>query len=40
MLTTEQLQRSVSIICKVIGQMPCFHICEEYVAHRFREYGD
>lgn len=33
--TTEQLQQSVSVICKVIGQIPCFHIYEEYVANRF-----
>lgn len=30
-----QLQESVSVICKVIGQIPCFHIYERYVAHRF-----
>lgn len=33
--TTEQLEQSVSVICKVIGQIPAFHIYEEYVAHRF-----
>src|SRR5438046_647971 len=33
--TTEQLQQSVHVICKVIGQIPCFHLYEEYVAHRF-----
>jgi hypothetical protein len=33
--TTEQLEQFVSIICKVIGQIPAFHIYEEYVAHRF-----
>src|SRR2546425_919301 len=34
--TTEQLQRAVSVICKVIGQIPCFHIYEEYIARRFQ----
>lgn len=33
--TTEQLQQSIHVICKVIGQIPCFHIYEEFVAHRF-----
>lgn len=33
--TTEQLQEMVSVICKVIGQIPCFHIYEDYVAERF-----
>ena len=33
--TTEQLQQSIHVICKVIGQIPCFHLYEEYVAHRF-----
>ena len=33
--TTEQLQRAVNRICKVIGQIPCFHIYEDYVARRF-----
>jgi hypothetical protein len=33
--TTEQLQQSTQIICKVIGQISCFHICEEFVLHRF-----
>ena len=32
--TTEQLQRAVNRICKVIGQIPCFHIYEEYIANR------
>jgi len=32
--TTEQLQQSIHVICKVIGQMPCFHLYDEYVAHR------
>ena len=33
--TTEQLQQSIHVICKVIGQIPCFHLYEYYVAHRF-----
>lgn len=33
--TTEQLQQSIHVICKVIGQIPCFHFYEEYVAPRF-----
>jgi len=33
--TTKQLQLSISVICKVIGQIPCFHIYEKHVAHRF-----
>lgn len=32
---TEQLQQSVGVICKVIGQIPAFHVYEEYVSHRF-----
>ena len=31
----EQLQQSIHVICKIIGQIPCFHLYEEYVAHRF-----
>lgn len=33
--TTEQLQEAVSVISKVIGQIPCFHIYDVYVAQRF-----
>jgi len=33
--TREQLEQAVSVICKVIGQIPCFHIYEEYIARRF-----
>lgn len=33
--STEQLQKSINIICKVIAQIPCFHLYEEYVANRF-----
>src|SRR6266567_8685117 len=33
--TSEDLQKSIHVICKVIGQIPCFHLYEEYVAHRF-----
>jgi hypothetical protein len=33
--TTEQLQESIHAICKVIGQIPCFHLYEEHVARRF-----
>lgn len=33
--TTEQLQRTVRVICKVIGQIPCFQIYEDYIARRF-----
>jgi hypothetical protein len=33
--SSEQLQQSISVICKVIGQIPCFHLYEENVAHRF-----
>jgi hypothetical protein len=33
--TSEELQRSIRVVCKVIGQIPCFHLYEEYVAHRF-----
>lgn len=32
--TIEQLQQSVGVICKVIGQIPAFHICEDFVSHR------
>ena len=35
MPTTEQLQQSIHVICKVIGQIPCFHLYEEFVANRF-----
>ncbi len=31
----EQLQLAVTAIVKVIGQIPCFHVYEEYVASRF-----
>jgi hypothetical protein len=33
--TTEQREQSIHVICKFIGQIPCFHLCEECVAHRF-----
>src|SRR5712692_2505669 len=33
--TTQQLRRAASVICKVIGQIPCFHVYEEYIARRF-----
>jgi hypothetical protein len=33
--TTEQLQQSIHVICKVIGQIPCFHLYEKFVAGRF-----
>lgn len=33
--TTEHLRKSIHVICKVIGQIPCFHLYEEHVAHRF-----
>jgi hypothetical protein len=33
--TAKQLQRAVNRICKVIGQIPCFYIYENYVARRF-----
>jgi len=33
--TTQDLQESIRVICKVIGQIPCFHLYEEYIAHRF-----
>jgi len=33
--TSEQLQQSIGVICKVIGQIPCFHVYEENVAQRF-----
>ncbi len=32
---TEQLQQTIGVICKVIGQIPCFHVYEENIAHRF-----
>ncbi len=35
MPTREQLQQSIHIICKTIGQIPCFHLYEEFVANRF-----
>ncbi len=31
----ETLHSSVGAICKVIGQLPCFHIFEKYIAQRF-----
>jgi hypothetical protein len=33
--TTEQLQRAVGVICKVIGQIPYYHIYEHSLAHVF-----
>ncbi len=33
--TKEQLQRMVPVVCKLVGQIPCFHVFEEYVAQRF-----
>jgi len=33
--TTEQLEQWVSMICKVIAQLPAFHIYEEHVSQRF-----
>jgi hypothetical protein len=33
--TTEQLHAVTHAICKVIAQIPCFHLFEAYVAHRF-----
>ena len=33
--TPKQVEDGVSRICKVIGQIPCFHVYEEYVANRF-----
>lgn len=33
--TNEQLQKAVGAICKVIAQIPCFHVYEEYIARRF-----
>jgi hypothetical protein len=33
--STEQLQQSIHVICKVIGQIPCFHLFEYFVARRF-----
>lgn len=33
--TAEQLEQSLHIVCKVISQIPCFHIYEDYVAQRF-----
>jgi hypothetical protein len=29
--TTEQLEQSASVISKVIGQIPAFHLYEEYL---------
>lgn len=34
-LPNEQLQLAVTSVVKVIGQIPCFHVYEEYVAGRF-----
>lgn len=31
----EQLQKMVPIVCKVVAQMPCFHVYEDFVARRF-----
>jgi hypothetical protein len=33
--TTDQLQQSIHVICKVIGQIPCFQLYEKYVTQRF-----
>ena len=33
--TAEQLQAVTHAICKVIAQIPCFHIFEDYIAQRF-----
>jgi hypothetical protein len=33
--TPEQLQQMVRVVCKVIGQIPCFHVYEDYIANRF-----
>jgi hypothetical protein len=33
--TPEELQKAVSVICKVIGQMTCFHFYELHVPKRF-----
>ena|SRR5260370_34243010 len=33
--TKEELQQAVSVICKVVCQMPCFHIYEEHITRRF-----
>ncbi len=33
--STEELQRAVGVICKVIGQIPYFHIFENSLAQRF-----
>jgi hypothetical protein len=33
--TAEQLHQSIGIICKVIGQIPAFHVYEQYVSSRF-----
>jgi len=33
--TTEQLKQEVGVICKVIAQIPCFFIYEEYIVKRF-----
>jgi hypothetical protein len=29
--TMEQLQRTVGVVCKVIGQIPCYHIYEDWI---------
>jgi hypothetical protein len=36
MLTNEQLESGLSRICKVICQIPCFHIFEKWIADRFK----
>ena len=33
--TQNQLLQSIHVICKVIAQIPCFHLYEEYVAQKF-----
>jgi hypothetical protein len=35
--TSEQLERAVGVLCKVIGQIPCYHIFEDFVASRFEK---
>jgi hypothetical protein len=35
--TNEQLWQSIYVICKVIGQIPCFHLYEEYVATHIKK---
>lgn len=35
--STEQLQQAVGVICKVIGQIPAFHVYSLFVSHRFAD---